>query len=82
MYKDLLYIVYMTNQEKRERFQRLANYRTNIVLKSLKVLGNCANRSAYEYTETEMQKIFKEIESSVKNTKAKFYYTKNKKFKL
>ena len=36
---------------KRTRFERLAVYRTNEVLKRLKVLGNCGNRSAYEYTE-------------------------------
>ena len=43
----------------RNRFIRLATLRTNTVLKRLKVLGNCANRSVYEYTE---QDINKEIE--------------------
>ena len=53
-----------------------------MVLKSLKILGNCSNRSAYEYSENEVKKIFKEIEETTRNTKAKFHYTKNKKFKL
>ena len=69
-------------QERRERFKRLAVYRTNEVLKKLKVLSNCANRSAYEYTEEEVNKIFSEIERSVRETKAKFHFPKKKEFKL
>ena len=72
----------MLNKEKKERFKRLATARTNAVLKSLKVLGNCSNRSAYDYSEEEVQKIFKEIETEVKNTKSKFHYKRSKKFKL
>lgn len=73
----------MDNQNnKRERFKRLAVYRTNEVLKRLKVLGNCANRSAYEYTEEEINKIFSEIERRVKEIKSKFHFPKHKEFKL
>lgn len=67
---------------KKERFKRLAVYRTNEVLKKLRVLGNCANRSAYEYTQEEINKIFSEIEKSTKEIKAKFHFPKNKEFKL
>lgn len=67
---------------KRERFQRLATQRTNSVLKRLKVLGNCSNRSAYDYTEEEINKIFSEIERKAKEVKAKFHFPKNKEFKL
>lgn len=74
----------MTNVtiNKRERFKRLGAYRTNEILKRLKVLGNCANRSAYEYTEEEINKIFSEIERAVKGTKSKFHFTKHKEFIL
>jgi hypothetical protein len=68
--------------QKRERFKRLATQRTNIVLKRLKVLGNCANRSAYTYTEEEINRIFSEIERRVRETKSKFHFPKNKEFKL
>jgi len=68
--------------QKRERFKRLATQRTNIVLKRLKVLGNCANRSAYTYTEEEINRIFSEIERRVRETKAKFHFPKSKEFKL
>ncbi|MFA6145833.1 MAG: hypothetical protein WC697_00690 [Patescibacteria group bacterium] len=72
----------MDKQIKKENFKRLAEYRTNEVLKRLKVLGNCANRSAYEYTEDEINKIFSEIERRLREIKAKFHYSKNKEFKL
>ncbi len=68
----------MTKEEnkKRLRFERLAVYRTNEVLKKLKVLGNCANRSAYDYTESEVSKIFSEIEKRMREVRSKFHYPK------
>lgn len=70
-------------KSKMERFKRLAEYRTNEVLKKLRVLGNCSNRSAYEYTEGDINKIFSEIERKMKETKAKFHFPKNRlEFKL
>ncbi|MDD5638562.1 MAG: hypothetical protein PHO28_01475 [Candidatus Pacebacteria bacterium] len=71
-----------TKSEKRERFKRLAVYRTNEVLRRLKVLGNCANRSAYDYTEEDINKIFAEIERKVKEIKAKFHFSTRNEFKL
>lgn len=69
-------------EQKRERFKRLATSRTNVVLKALKVLGNCSNRSAYEYTEEELTKIFSEIEKKTKEIKSKFHFPREEKFKL
>ena len=71
-----------SQEEKRERFKKLAVYRTNGVLKRLKVLGNCANRSAYDYSDEEISKIFSEIERKIRETKAKFHFPKHKEFKL
>jgi hypothetical protein len=71
------------SDNKRERFKRLAVYRTNEVLKRINVLGNCSNRSAYEYTEDEINKIFNEIDKTLKDTKAKFNFrARDKEFKL
>ena len=67
---------------KKERFKRLATYRTNEILKRLKIIGNCSNRSAYDYTEEEVNKIFSEIERKVKEVRAKFHFSRNKEFKL
>jgi len=71
------------SENKRERFKKLATYRTNEVLKKIKILSNCANRSAYEYTEEEIYKIFNEIDRATKEAKSKFHFSKNhKEFKL
>lgn len=71
------------NETKNERFKRLAEYRTNEVLNKLKVLGNCANRQAYDYSEEEIRKIFDTIEKMTREVKSKFHFTpKNKGFKL
>jgi len=71
-------------EDKHKRFKRVATRRTNAILKKLQVLGNCANRSAYEYTDDEVNKIFGEIERATKMTKTKFQLdsNKNKEFKL
>jgi len=70
------------SDKKQERFERLAVSRTNEVLKKLRVLGHCANRSAYSYTEDEVNKIFTAIEKQLRETKAKFYFPHDKRFKL
>jgi hypothetical protein len=75
-------MVLKVSENKRERFKKLAVYRTNEVLKRIKVLSNCSNRSAYEYTEEEVNKIFSEIEKAIRGAKAKFHFSKNKEFKL
>ncbi len=67
---------------KRERFRKLAEQRTNAVMHKLKVLGNCSNRSAYEYTEEDVSKIFSAIERETREIKAKFHFPKKNKFKL
>jgi len=72
----------MSNSIKIERFKRLATYRTNQILTKLKILGNCANKSAYEYTEDEINRIFIEIEKMTRFTKSKFYIQKKSEFKL
>jgi len=71
------------SQNKRERFKRLASTRTSEVLKKIKILSNCANRSAYNYSEEEISKIFSAIDKAVKDSKSKFYFPNNKiNFKL
>lgn len=66
----------------RERFKRLATQRTNSVLYRLKVLGNCSNRSVYEYEEEDITKVFSEIDRAVKDAKSRFHFPKRRTFKL
>lgn len=66
----------------RDRFKRLATARTNAVIQKLKVLGNCANRYSYEYTEEDIKKIFSAIETTLAEVKKRFYVPKPNQFKL
>lgn len=67
---------------KRDRFIKIAEQRTNKILKTLKLLGNCANKSNYEYRDEEVKKIFTAIEKELKNTKSKFFDSEEEIFKL
>ena len=62
----------MSNQEKSDRFKRLATLRTNEVLDRLRILGNCADRRSYSYSDEEIDKIFRAIDEQAKIVKAKF----------
>lgn len=70
---------------RRERFLEIGEARTNAVLDRIRVLGNCANRSLYDYEEEEINKIFRTIQSFLDETKTKFTIQRRKrkeKFKL
>lgn len=67
----------VTHDEKREKFRRLASQRTNNILKAIQVLGNCSNKSTYSYTPDEINKIFAEIERSLKDTKSLFVVSRS-----
>lgn len=69
-------------ENRHERFKRLAAKRTNEILEKIRILGNCSNKSSYEYTEEEVNKIFSEIDKQLKLTKAKFLAGKRERFKL
>lgn len=72
-----------SEKEKIERFKRVAENRTNKIIDQIRLLGNCANKSNYEYDEEDVKKIFSAIEAELKETKSK-YQTKarSKKFEL
>jgi hypothetical protein len=70
------------NETRAERFKRLATQRTNAVMKRLRILGNCSNRQPYEYTKEDIDKIFAAIDRAVKETRARFRFSKEVNFKL
>jgi len=57
---------------KEERFVRIAEKRTNVILDTLRLLGNCSNTNNYKYSDQQVKKIFSAIEQELKNTKIKF----------
>jgi hypothetical protein len=56
----------------RDRFLRLATARTQVAIDKLRILGNCANKNSYEYTDSEADKIIRAIEEEVRALKQKF----------
>lgn len=62
-------------ETRHERFQRIAEKRTNRIIDQIRLLGNCSNRSNYEYDEEEVRKIFSAIESELKTQRARFHAT-------
>ncbi len=69
-------------ETKREAFLRLAERRTSAVLERIRVLSNCANPYAYEYTDEDVKKIFKAIEQQLRVARTKFEQTRKSAFKL
>lgn len=61
-----------TEIEKIERFKRVAENRTNKIIEQIRLLGNCSNRSNYEYKDEDVKKIFAAIESELKEAKQKY----------
>lgn len=66
---------------KRRKFKELAERRTRLALKSIKLVGNLANRSHYEYTDEEVRKIIGALNTEVNTTRDKFF-SSNKKQKV
>jgi len=69
-------------ETKHDKFVRLAEYRTNEILNRIKILGNCANRSVYDFSLEEINRIFSEIEKNLRETKSMFSFKKGSKFKF
>ena len=71
-------------ETKRDRFVRLAEARTNKIIDMIRLLGNCANKANYDYTDADVQKIFNALEKEIKLAKTKFTLSEveETKFKL
>ena len=59
-------------ESKREKFVRMAEARTIKIISMVRLLGNCSNRLAYEYSDRDVSKIFSAIESAVADAKKRF----------
>ena len=75
--------VNIPQESKGEAFKRIAEKRVDKILKSIDLLANCSNPYSYHYSDEDIKKIFKEINSRIKSTKLKFESNLEKKgFKL
>lgn len=60
------------SSDKRDRFEKIATARTNKILNDLRLLGNCSNRSSYEYTQDEVNQMFRAIKEAVSEAESRF----------
>lgn len=57
---------------KRTKFVELAEARVNRTLKDLQLIGNLSNRSAYEFTDADIRKIFAALQKGIETAKGRF----------
>jgi hypothetical protein len=69
----------MANREsKGDRFTRLAEARTERALYSIRLLGNLSNKSIYDYSDADIRKIFKALETEMELSREKFSRSRSK----
>ena len=68
----------MENTTKRQRFENVASNRVQRILDTLQLLQNCSNKNNYEYTKKDVDKMFSEISSAVKDAKQAYIKELNK----
>jgi len=66
----------------RDRFKTLAENRTNKLLTAINVLSHCSNRAIYEFTDDEIEKIFRVVDEAISEAKMKFKKKEKVRFKL
>lgn len=67
---------------RRDRFLRVAERRTNRVLKNLRLLANCSNPRAYEFTRQQAESIIVAIAEELEITRRAFIRAKPANFCL
>lgn len=67
-----IYAMKVKNETKHQRFVRLAEARTNRIISTLRLLGNCSSTAAYEYSKGDVAKIFRAIDDAVADAKKRF----------
>jgi hypothetical protein len=59
-------------RDKRAKFVELVENRTNRAIKDVRLIGNLANRNAYEYSPEDVKKIFRALQRELDAAKARF----------
>ena len=67
---------------KKQRFKKVATYRTNMIIKYLSLLSNCSNKNNYDFDEADVKKIFSAIDVALRETKLKYKSKRKDHFEL
>jgi hypothetical protein len=57
--------------EKRDKFVKLAENRTRNAIKAIRVIGKLGNKNAYEFDDTDVQKIVRALNKEVEALKGR-----------
>jgi hypothetical protein len=59
-------------RDKRKKFIQLAEARVTRAIGQLRLVGNLSNRSAYEFSEDDVRKIFRALQKELDTAKSRF----------
>lgn len=62
----------------RQKFVQLAEARVNKTLKDIQLIGNLSNRSNYDYTDEDVERIFKALSQEISACRKRFELSKRK----
>ena len=59
-------------EDRHDRFVRLAETRTQKALDAIRLIGNLSNRSTYEFSDSEVRQVFKALDEELKVARERF----------
>jgi len=70
----------MEKSEKRRKFVKLAENRTQLALDAIRKIGNLSNSRAYEYSDADVKAILKALKEAISDVERKFNSSTNETF--
>ena len=58
--------------KRRERFEKVASKRVENIINFIDLLGNCSNKNNYDYSQDDVEKMFREIHRALKDASNSF----------
>lgn len=59
-------------RDKRKKFVELVEARVNRAIKDIRLIGNLANRTAYDYSDEDAKRIFRALKKELDTAQARF----------
>jgi len=59
-------------RDKRQKFVELAEARVTRAIAQIRLVGNLSNRSAYEFNDDDVKKIFRALQKEIDTAKSRF----------
>jgi hypothetical protein len=72
----------MKGETKDQRFKRVAEKRVRVILDAIRKLSQCSNRRMYNWTENDLQKIWRALDREIELCKKSYTNAEPEEFKL